>query len=170
MAGGKPTVTRPLPDAGLSLLERFSEPVRELMLALRARVLRVVPHAHEVVVDVGYTVAFRYGPDDRMKTAFVYVTGFSMHANLGFLNGASLQDPAGILDGDGVAMRHVKFESLGQLKRASWLDHYLKAALSTAGLNHDIGDAQTDVRPRTGKSKAPRGRLRTISASRFAGK
>ena len=167
MTARKATVTRVLPDSGMELLLRFSEPVRDLMLALRSRVLRVVPHAHEVETDVGYTVALRYGPDDRMKTTFVYITGFAKHANLGFLNGASLKDPAGVLDGDGAAMRHVKFESIGQIKRATWLDSYLKAALATAGLGPKMGDGQTEVRPRTrtGKSRVARRLPRIIGAS-----
>jgi hypothetical protein len=159
----KPKLTRQLPDAGMALLSRFSEPVRELILALRSRVLRIVPRAHEVVTDVGYTVSFRYGPDDRMKTTFIYVTGFTRHANLGFLNGVSLQDPAGVFEGDGAAMRHVKFESVGQIRQATWLDGYLGAALAGAGLGLNMGDAQTEVRARTGKGQAAH-RLRSASS------
>ena len=145
--------TRPLPDAGLELLARFSEPVRAAMLQLRNRILGIMPRAHEVLVDVGYTVALRYGPDARMKSTFVYVAGFAGHANLGFLNGASLNDPDHVLDGAGAAMRHVKFESLAQIAAAKWLDRYLLAALVQAGLSPAMGDAMTEVRPRTGETR-----------------
>lgn len=43
----------------MRLLDRFSDEVHDLVLALRARVLAVAPQATEVVTDVGYTVAFR---------------------------------------------------------------------------------------------------------------
>lgn len=40
--------------------------------------------------------------------AFAYVDAFSAHANIGFFQGASLEDPAGLLEGAGKRMRHVK--------------------------------------------------------------
>lgn len=40
--------------------------------------------------------------------AFAYVDAFSAHANVGFFHGAALADPAGLLEGSGKRMRHVK--------------------------------------------------------------
>ena len=40
--------------------------------------------------------------------AFAYVDAFSAHVNLGFFHGADLPDPAGLLEGAGKRMRHVK--------------------------------------------------------------
>ncbi|MBO9557010.1 MAG: DUF1801 domain-containing protein [Caulobacter sp.] len=40
--------------------------------------------------------------------AFAYVDAFSVHVNLGFFHGADLADPAGLLEGAGKRMRHVK--------------------------------------------------------------
>ncbi len=40
--------------------------------------------------------------------AFAYVDAFTAHANLGFFHGAALNDPAGLLQGAGKRMRHVK--------------------------------------------------------------
>ena len=39
---------------------------------------------------------------------FGYVNVFSTHVNVGFFHGASLRDPARLLDGAGRFMRHVK--------------------------------------------------------------
>ena len=39
---------------------------------------------------------------------FGYVNAFKEHVNVGFFNGASLADPAGLLEGTGKRMRHVK--------------------------------------------------------------
>lgn len=43
--------------------------------------------------------------------AFGYVNVFTKHVNVGFFHGAALADPAGLLQGSGKFMRHVK---LGQ--------------------------------------------------------
>jgi hypothetical protein len=40
--------------------------------------------------------------------AFAYVAAFTTHASIGFFHGASLPDPAGLLEGSGRRMRHVK--------------------------------------------------------------
>jgi len=40
--------------------------------------------------------------------AFAYVNAFGDHVNVGFFRGAELEDPAGLLEGNGKYMRHVK--------------------------------------------------------------
>lgn len=40
--------------------------------------------------------------------AFAYVNAFKNHVNVGFFYGALLEDPAGLLEGSGKRMRHVK--------------------------------------------------------------
>lgn len=40
--------------------------------------------------------------------AFAYVDAFTAHVNIGFFCGADLADPAGLLEGTGKSMRHVK--------------------------------------------------------------
>src|SRR5690242_5432617 len=42
------------------------------------------------------------------EAAFGYVNAFSAHVNVGFFRGAELTDPAGLLEGTGKLMRHVK--------------------------------------------------------------
>lgn len=39
---------------------------------------------------------------------FAYVNAFKAHVNVGFFRGAELADPAGLLEGTGKYMRHVK--------------------------------------------------------------
>jgi hypothetical protein len=40
--------------------------------------------------------------------AFAYVGAYAAHVSVGFFQGASLPDPAGLLEGAGKRMRHVK--------------------------------------------------------------
>ncbi len=42
--------------------------------------------------------------------AFAYVQAFTSHAHVGFFHGAALADPAGLLQGTGTRMRHVKLD------------------------------------------------------------
>jgi hypothetical protein len=67
---------------------------------------------------------------------FGYVNSFKSHVNVGFFNGASLDDPAGLLEGSGKRMRHVRLnpgakfnaEALGNLIDAAYAD--IKARLA----------------------------------------
>ena len=71
--------------------------------------------------------------------AFGYVAAFSAHANVGVFHGADLPDPAGLLEGTGKRMRHVKLrwgqpvqaEALSALIAAAYRD--IKQRLELAG-------------------------------------
>jgi len=62
--------------------------------------------------------------------AFGYVNAFTAHVNVGFFRGAEIDDPAGLLDGKGKFMRHVKLsrerkvdeEGLKKLIRTAYID------------------------------------------------
>jgi len=58
---------------------------------------------------------------------FAYVDSFESHVNVGFFNGARLDDPAGMLEGSGKRMRHVKLR-LGQKVNAAALRQLIDAA------------------------------------------
>jgi hypothetical protein len=58
---------------------------------------------------------------------FGYVNSFKSHINLGFFHGALLEDPAGLLEGSGKRMRHVKLKLRTELNTAA-LDALIEAA------------------------------------------
>ena len=59
--------------------------------------------------------------------AFAYVNAFRDHVNVGFYHGATLPDPAGLLEGGGKHMRHVKLGP-GTPRDAAALDALINAA------------------------------------------
>jgi hypothetical protein len=59
--------------------------------------------------------------------AFGYVDAFSAHVNVGFFHGAALDDPAGLLEGAGKRMRHVKLRWAQQVNAAA-LSELIEAA------------------------------------------
>ncbi len=62
--------------------------------------------------------------------AFAYVEAYTAHVNVGFFGGSALADPAGLLQGTGRFMRHVKLappqdvdaEALSELIRRAYAD------------------------------------------------
>jgi hypothetical protein len=65
---------------------------------------------------------------------FGYVNVFTSHVNVGFFRGAILPDPAGLLQGNGKFMRHVKLR--------------LGAATNEAALSTLIANAYFDIKDR----------------------
>jgi hypothetical protein len=59
--------------------------------------------------------------------ALAYVDAFTHHASIGFFFGSSLPDPAGLLQGTGKRMRHVKLR-LGQATDPAALQALIDAA------------------------------------------
>ncbi|HET7797563.1 MAG TPA: DUF1801 domain-containing protein, partial [Nevskia sp.] len=61
--------------------------------------------------------------------AFGYVNAFKAHVNVGFFRGAELDDPAGLLEGSGKSMRHVKLVP-GRVLNAATLDALIRDAMN----------------------------------------
>jgi hypothetical protein len=71
--------------------------------------------------------------------AFAYTNAFAAHVNVGFFLGATLPDPAGLLEGDGRYMRHVKL--------------WPGTAVNSAALAGLIAAAYLDIRTRLESSQ-----------------
>jgi len=101
----------------------FPDPLRLTVRPWFERMRGLGPDVREILHD-GCPVACL---DD---AAFGYVNAFKAHASVGFFYGAMLTDPAGLLEGEGKRMRHVKLrpgqkmndEALGGLIVAAYAD------------------------------------------------
>jgi len=80
----------------------------------------VITSAHEGYVEVVWPrqkiASFGVGPK-KMTEHYAYIAVVGDHVNLGFYHGASLADPAGLLDGTGKNLRHVKIRSVAHAKK-----------------------------------------------------
>ena len=54
--------------------------------------------------------------------AFAYVNAFKAHVDVGFFRGAELADPAGLLEGTGKYMRHVKLRPGGDIDATALIE------------------------------------------------
>ena len=101
------------------LLEGRSPAVREVFLALRELVRWVMPEATEQVDLPDRLLAFGFGPPGgvRIKGLAVALIPHTAHVNVQLADGADLDDPAGIVEGTGKRIRHVKCRSLDDVAR-----------------------------------------------------
>ena len=104
-------------------LRTRSEEQRPIVRKWLERLRRCGPDVLELLHDGAATACVGDVP-------FAYVGAFKNHVNVGFFNGAALDDPFELLEGTGKRMRHVKLvpgaevdaHSLDELIRAAYLD------------------------------------------------
>jgi len=135
---------RPPDPQLLGFLEAYDRHISEVALALRQVVLEEAPDAEESVYRV-YTVAIWFGFSGKMKDMFCYIATNAKHVNLGFPRGTSLADPNGVLEGDGKAMRHIKFATLGDVERP-FVRRYIQAAMEQAAPAGTRGSGRSVVK------------------------
>lgn len=111
-----PSARRPRRDA-----HPAPEPLPKVRAALQAVVTRE---------SRGLRVKRKWATDWYIGHDLVYtILGYSRHLSLEFRRGASLPDPAGILEGTGKFLRHVKVRSTADA-RAPALARLIRAAIA----------------------------------------
>ena len=114
-------------DPGVDAWLGAPDPLRQVALPWFERLRGCGPDVRELLHDGWPTACVG-------DAAFAYVAAFSAHVNLGFFHGAELDDPAGLLQGAGKRMRHVKLR---------WGE-----PVNEAALNALIAAAYRDIRLR----------------------
>jgi hypothetical protein len=103
----------------LTLLEPHTPTIRDIFGALRALAREVMPDAQEQVDLPDRVLAYGFGPPGgvRMSGFAVGLIPHSAHVNVQLADGALLPDPAGIVEGTGKRIRHVKCRALDDVAR-----------------------------------------------------
>ena len=133
-------------------LSAFDLSVGELALALREMVLEEAPASVERLVRV-YALVFWYSLTGRMSDAFVQVVTYPKGVNLMFNRGAELEDPDGVLVGEGKIIRHIKVRRPEDLKNR-YLRKFIRAALKHAkSIAREKGLAGRSAKPGSTKER-----------------
>ena len=107
---------RPSP-ALIKFLKPYDHEIQDLALKLRALVLEEMAPCYENIYDAYSAVAIGYGTSDRLKDGIFHIAVYSKHVNLGFNDGATLDDPKGILKGTGAQIRHITIKTPEEIRR-----------------------------------------------------
>lgn len=114
------------PQAVLDLLAGHTGLVQQIALELRTLVLQMAPEAIEQIDLPAHMLA--YGFKATYKDMLCVIMPTQKYVNFGFPRGASMPDPAGLLQGSGKRARHVKVTSLEDARQPE-LKELLQAAL-----------------------------------------
>jgi hypothetical protein len=98
------------------LMGRFDPAVADLARRTRTLVFSLDPGVTEVVWPHQGTVGWGVGPRKNSEH-YSWLAVHRRHVSLGFFAGARLDDPAGLLEGTGASLRHVKLRSPEDLAR-----------------------------------------------------
>jgi len=120
----------PPPDL-IKFLQPYDRAIRDLALKLRALVLEEMAPCYENIYDAYSAVAIGYGSSDRLQDGVFHIAVYAKGVNLGFNDGATLDDPLGILEGAGKRIRHIKIRTPADLARPELRD-YVRRALKIA--------------------------------------
>ncbi|MEM1180507.1 MAG: DUF1801 domain-containing protein [Acidobacteriota bacterium] len=103
----------------------------ELVLAARRLVTELAPGSSEILYlthAISNVFTFTAKPGD----GFIHIAVYARHVNMGFNRGAFLDDPHGLLEGTGKAIRHVRLDGEETLRRPELSELIERAAAQGA--------------------------------------
>jgi len=98
-----------------SFIARYSDAIAAEIRAARAEVRRRLPGAYELVYDNYNALAIGYGASEKLDDVVFSIACFPRWVRLFFFHGAELDDPEGLLEGEGAQVRSLKLTSLALL-------------------------------------------------------
>jgi hypothetical protein len=143
------------PPALIKFLKPYDRKIQDLALKLRAVVLDEMAPCYENIYDAYSAVAIGYGTSDRLRDGIFHIAVYSQHVNLGFNDGATLDDPKGILQGSGNQIRHITINTPDDIARPE-LRAYIRRARKKS-----LADARKLGEP---PAKKPAGVVSTVKA------
>jgi hypothetical protein len=145
----------PPPAALKKFLKPYDREIQQLALQLRALVLEEMAPCYENIYDAYSAVAIGYGPSDRLRDGIFHVAVYSKHVNLGFNDGANLDDPKRILEGNGNRIRHITIRTPDDVNRPE-IRAYIRRARRQA-----LAEARKLGEP---AARKPKGVVSTVKA------
>ena len=93
-----------------TFLDKYSAEVASELRDARIRLRAKFPRGFELVFDNYNALVFAFSPSERTSDAFISVAGYPRWVTLFFLRGADLDDPAGLLEGQGKQVRSIRLK------------------------------------------------------------
>jgi hypothetical protein len=134
----------------VELLRRYDPDVQSVAVALRTSVVEEIGPCHEAIFPIKKWISVLYSTTEkRMKDNICLIVVYKDHVNLMFPRGVDLEDPRGLLEGSGKAMRHIKMLSTADIERPG-----VRALIKLAKKRPDLGKPARPLRTMTTVLKA----------------
>ncbi len=91
-----------------AFLAKYTPEIEARLRAARAALRSLFAHGHELVFDNTNALVFGISPTTSSRESFLSIAGYPRWVTLFFLDGASLDDPQGLLEGEGKQIRGLR--------------------------------------------------------------
>lgn len=145
----------PEPNELVEFLSPYPEPTKHLARGLRKRLVELLPDCIETVWDATNTVGTAYGFTEHNRDHFIHLPTYTKYVNIGFAQGALLDDPEGRLVGSGARIRHIKLTKVSDLDDP-YLHGLIRQACNLATKADMPVEARSIVRVMEGPKRRPR--------------
>ena len=100
------------PEAAIKgFLAKYDPAIAAQLKACRKKIRALVPRGFEMVYDNYNGLVFGFSPTERPSDALLSIVGYPRWVGLAFLQGASVADPDGLLQGAGRQVRGLRLRS-----------------------------------------------------------
>ena len=99
-----------------AFVSRYSDEIAAQLRRARAELRRLIPNGYELVYESHNALIFAFGPTPKAPELVISIAGYPKWVTLLFAKGATLEDPRGLLEGSGPAMRSVRLTPFEALK------------------------------------------------------
>ena len=96
-------------------IDKYTPAIAGQLRDARQRLRAHFPRGVEMVFDNYNALVFGIGATDASRDSFISIAGYPKWVTLFFLDGASLDDPEGLLEGDGKQVRGIRLKSAADL-------------------------------------------------------
>jgi hypothetical protein len=93
-----------------AFLAKYTPAMETQLRAARHRLRALFPQGYELVFDNYNALVFGISPTERVPDSFISIAGYPKWVTLFFRHGASLDDPAGMLEGTGKQVRGTRLK------------------------------------------------------------
>lgn len=145
-------------------IEQFLQPLddalKTLVQQLRVYLKKETKPTIELAFDSYNSVNIGYGFTEKAWDCYCGIIVYSRHVNLSFPAGASLADPKKLLQGTGSKVRHIRINSLDDIKQPAVLKLLKQARKNklarVADKPQDPNPLRTLIKPTSGKKRRPK--------------
>ena len=92
-------------------MAKYTPAIAAQLRDARQRLRAHFPRGVEMVFDNYNALVFGIGPTDHTRESFISIAGYPKWVTLFFLEGASLHDPDGLLEGEGNQVRGIRLKT-----------------------------------------------------------
>jgi hypothetical protein len=140
-----------------AFVAQYTPEIATQLRRARADLRKLIPKGYELVYDSHNALVFAFGPTERASDLVISIAGYPGWVTLFFARGKALEDPQGLLEGTGVAIRSIRLAPFSVL-RSRPVRALIRQALAAQAGSFKHAPALTTVLKAISPKRRPRTR------------